>query len=846
MDDSRQAFSLRAFSLGEEPPEVTLSTVTAATTSSVSAANTSSTNAPTAAAGGANTNTSSGNNGNSSGNHAGKGDEHHHSHHFVPHDLYKHPPSIVELTGAQTTTHDDTAIKRLTMGKVNAAFDSNQSATKTTPRRPSDKHYIAPTNTFIASNGDVYEIEPFVLPPPTEIAALFQELKSRRDRSDSNLGTESGTSPKHSQKDLNGRGSGTNLAARFDPSGSSSGMSFAGTTHGGGASSSSSSNNNNSNSNNNTASSSNGSNSRDGGGLSRSNSQSKGLNGLPDQSPDPKPLVRPPNIFTESKPQKHLGGGGGVSGGSTLASIAEDGDDYGSTVSGLHMRRQPAVAHAAMASTVNFEESLTNARRKRGGSLASDPSSPTKNQEYFRGNKFSLRNYLLREMLGIGEPGHLEPQAVGYMDNFLTVPSKVERLISFGFFICLDAFLYVLTVLPIRVVYSLGLLVCEVAYWLRKHVFRGPGVSKRGMSMMNEGFFHRSHLYDIMRGCFMLLGCFVLQLLNMSRVYHYIRGQTLIKLYVLTAMMEIFDKLLCSFGQDSFDSLYCLTLMRPEMRKIAFSFVITAVYVIFHSGMYFMYVATLTVAINSSDQALVTVLILNNFAEIKSFVFKKFDKQNLFQLSCSDITERFQLVLFLLCINSVALAQAGSAWLDVLPSHLMVFVTLVLGEAIADWIKHAFISKFNFINANVYDDFAKVLRRDILNNHKDKIILDQTYAITKRVGLAQIPLGCVFVRYMILAFSAPASVVYLATKTRLWLFSQVVSWFTLVFVTKVAIGVGLIFYSGAIHNKELRTKEDEERRLEEKTGKPRLERRASINQLSNIERYTVYKGRVVG
>ena len=62
------------------------------------------------------------------------------------------------------------------------------------------------------------------------------------------------------------------------------------------------------------------------------------------------------------------------------------------------------------------------------------------------------------------------------------------------------------------------------------------------------------------------------QLLNMSRVYHYIRGQTLIKLYVLTAMMEIFDKLLCSFGQVRimvmyrplalFTCLYCLIVMR--------------------------------------------------------------------------------------------------------------------------------------------------------------------------------------------------------------------------------------------------------------------------------------------
>ena len=59
-------------------------------------------------------------------------------------------------------------------------------------------------------------------------------------------------------------------------------------------------------------------------------------------------------------------------------------------------------------------------------------------------------------------------------------------------------------------------------------------------------------------------------------------------------------------------------------------------------------------------------------------------------------------------------------------------------QAVADWIKHAFITKFNQINAGVYDDFARVLRKDILNCHKDKVILDQTYAITKRVGLAQV------------------------------------------------------------------------------------------------------------
>ena len=244
--DSRQSFSLRAFSemkdVDDEPDPRPGNTL-----SSISAASTSTTND-------------------------------HHNHHFVPHDLYKHPPNIVELNG-QGATADDTVIKRLTLGKVHntAAFDSNQSVTKTTPRRPSDKHYLAPTNTFIASNGEVFEIEPFVLPPPTEIAALFQELKGRRDRSDSNLGSTdhstNSNSPKHSQKDISSlhNNHGTATGASFINSSSSSNPFL-----------------NNNRSTNGSSSSSN----------SINNSRSSYLESF---SPDAKPsMLRPPNIFTES------------------------------------------------------------------------------------------------------------------------------------------------------------------------------------------------------------------------------------------------------------------------------------------------------------------------------------------------------------------------------------------------------------------------------------------------------------------------------------------------------------------------------------------------------------------
>jgi hypothetical protein len=45
----------------------------------------------------------------------------------------------------------------------------------------------------------------------------------------------------------------------------------------------------------------------------------------------------------------------------------------------------------------------------------------------------------------------------------------------------------------------------------------------------------------------------------------------------------------------------------------------------------------INVAINSYNNALLTLLMSNQFAEVKSSVFKKFESGNLFQLSCAGI-----------------------------------------------------------------------------------------------------------------------------------------------------------------------------------------------------------------
>jgi len=219
----------------------------------------------------------------------------------------------------------------------------------------------------------------------------------------------------------------------------------------------------------------------------------------------------------------------------------------------------------------------------------------------------------------------------------------------------------------------------------------------------------------------------------------------MIKLYVLIAIMEVFDRLMSSFGQDALDSLYWNTRFRPFHRRVALSVVVVLIYSIVHSLILFVHIATLNVAMNSADQSLLTLLVSGNFAEIKTSVFKKFDRQNLFQLACSDVVERFKLTLFLLLVLLLNVCQDGSS--EMFREFVKVAAIVLFGEFLADWVKHSFITKFNRIKSTVYDDYALVLAGDLTGIGHENVNLDHHHAIVKRVGLAQIPLFVVMVRF---------------------------------------------------------------------------------------------------
>ncbi|KAK1073940.1 hypothetical protein LTR74_001497 [Friedmanniomyces endolithicus] len=290
------------------------------------------------------------------------------------------------------------------------------------------------------------------------------------------------------------------------------------------------------------------------------------------------------------------------------------------------------------------------------------------------------------------------------------------------------------------------------------------------------------HKADILQGMLILAACYVLMWFDASRIYHSIRGQSAIKLYVIYNVLEVFDRLFSALGQDILECLFSKETLdrdgkgRSKLMRPLWLWVLALAYVVIHSTALFYQVVTLNVAVNSYSNALLTLLMSNQFVEIKGTVFKKFEKENLFQLTCADIVERFQLWLMLLIIAVRNIFEVGGLSISalsgpstpaetlgvnmtgialtsgfVIPSAFTLlpkwtgevlgpFLIVLGSEALVDWCKHAYIGKFNNVKPNIYDRFLDVLAKDYYSH----AFVDQN--LTKRLGLPVIPLSCLFIR----------------------------------------------------------------------------------------------------
>uniref|UniRef100_A0A3Q1BGK3 Transmembrane anterior posterior transformation 1a n=1 Tax=Amphiprion ocellaris TaxID=80972 RepID=A0A3Q1BGK3_AMPOC len=313
----------------------------------------------------------------------------------------------------------------------------------------------------------------------------------------------------------------------------------------------------------------------------------------------------------------------------------------------------------------------------------------------------------------------------------LRIPKELEKLMTFGFFLCLDAFLYVFTLLPLRVILAL----------LR--LFTVPCCGLSGSRLLQP-----AQVCDVLKGFIMVLCYSMMSYVDYSMMYHLIRGQSVIKLYIIYNMLEVADRLFSSFGQDILDALYW-TATEPKEKKRAHigvipHFFMAVLYVFLHAILIMVQATTLNVAFNSHNKSLLTIMMSNNFVEIKGSVFKKFEKNNLFQMSNSDIKERFTnyILLLIVCLRNME----QFSWN---PDHFWVLfpdVLMVMASEIAvDVVKHAFITKFNDISADVYGEYRASLAFDLVSSRQKNLIRVVTSSVKIQGSLSFM---CVLLFYL--------------------------------------------------------------------------------------------------
>lgn len=75
-----------------------------------------------------------------------------------------------------------------------------------------------------------------------------------------------------------------------------------------------------------------------------------------------------------------------------------------------------------------------------------------------------------------------------------------------------------------------------------------------------------AEICDLLKAVILIVCSFILTYVDTNMLYHLIKSQSVMKLYIFYNMLEIGDKLFSAFGQDAIDALFW-TATEPRGRK---------------------------------------------------------------------------------------------------------------------------------------------------------------------------------------------------------------------------------------------------------------------------------------
>lgn len=298
-------------------------------------------------------------------------------------------------------------------------------------------------------------------------------------------------------------------------------------------------------------------------------------------------------------------------------------------------------------------------------------------------------------------------QELEQLINMTRIPLRLEKFMLWTLLACFDCFLHYFTVMPLRII---------------SDIFR---VGKKGK------WLSRTHTERFMV-FLIVIASIVLSKMDTSKAYHRIKRQSSVKLYMLFGVLEMADKMLASMGQSLFTVILSGKFFRqPRFRQFLLTGISLA-YLVCHGYVMVLQTVALNVAVNSYSNAFLTLLLSMQFAEIKASLLKRTDKEGLFQLAIADVVERSQITFILIIIALRNLFANSKIQSSLIPRSWTLHATssVILGvlcgpmfsvigsELLVDWVKHAYVTKFNRIRPKIYGKFLVIMCTDYTTSLK--------------------------------------------------------------------------------------------------------------------------------
>jgi len=244
--------------------------------------------------------------------------------------------------------------------------------------------------------------------------------------------------------------------------------------------------------------------------------------------------------------------------------------------------------------------------------------------------------------------------------GILEISLLYESFCTWSYLIILANLLYMFFIMPFTVILN-----C-VQYFCTSRVF-----TQRG-------------LFQIFIFVLISTAIFISFILSPAYIYHWIRGQNTLKIYVMFGFLDMSDNLLRKMGHCNIENI-CVALKNKKTTTIILVFIQALIYTEIHTFILFLQMLTLFVAFNSSTNSLLILLLSTNFAEIKVSLFKRIDFTMLFKTFCGDIVERVQFFIFF----AILFAQQTEQWIMLSQKTCI----LIGAEICVDWLKYTMFTR---------------------------------------------------------------------------------------------------------------------------------------------------------